>query len=966
MADKFPNLPGIPVDVQDGHLTPDKAAQAPRVMVIGTAGKGPSRVESVCISPTSAIRRFGLDGTLGRSISEVFQGGTDNAVGFRVLSTSGLIQHIGDKAGTAGITLESANLGSDALEKFSVLYDNADDILKVYDAVTSQLVFSNDPANPVDLGLVVVTGTQVANNSVGSIGLQVKVASDETTQVFNLVSGALTTIQMDASVVGLNLSLLQATATNTYKVQLKSGLADATRLTSHTVVACATAAALNAVTVTGGTGSVLTANADGILVIDGQSPADGARVLIKNQADTAQNGIYIVTDNGAVDDPFVLTRVADADADTPLAIGHYVNVTAGDDNEGLRFMVTAIEASPWTILSENAWAQVSTTAADHFVECVASAFVPADNDFTITPALTLLAFPEGLDHDIRFISEVKPVRADKILTNRLSLAATESLLVTPGSDFNGLPKITNDDGLTVDDALAECAPAKMCLYEAMEDAFLDLEASNFAVVVVPGVYQDDPALDGETSGVTALPAPIIDSAIDADTLAPIFDVVSITMAGFADRVTLQFDTEAERLLAIAALATAGRGACWISFSERQGTAFGDNIEVAELVRTARILNWESATTVTDLVVFFDRNVSFSLTSGVVVAANAPAFKIFETDLLFYHRATEVAGELVHQWYTAKTDLDGYEYHEVNFAFRLAKFCEDMTANQVACTGVIGVRPPTNHFSPASISTWIGKSPSYTEEGDVDVNGSGLLGFKFVSGKTMLGSVQFDPGFKSTEDGELDDTTLLLDGNEHEIDMGKYMSVVASWPILSNESDPRGLGYFASGAALYAGLLSALPSWSAATSKKIGGRGIRLAKKLAKRHQDSLVGARYVVLDQDETGVIVVDAPSAALLTSDFTRNMSVRLVGDVIRTARSIARPFLGEALSKLRKAGLETSLRKGLGDYQKLTAGALEGFDLTLTQTRADQVAGTARLALSLKVVNELRKIYVSVALAL
>jgi len=833
MTDKYPNLPGTSVTINDGNVLLDIAPVGPVVGVLGTAKQGPSKFESKLYSSSTALSRFGSEGTLARAIVEAFQGGADNVSAYRVLATRGKIEHIGDSAGSAGYTITTVVEGSNALERYSILYDNAEDILKVYNATTGELLYSNDSTNPVDLGTVTITGEKAVGNLVGSIGEQTKVEDDETDQTFTVPDDtAMDTIVMNDAGT-LNLGRLQFNAsTNPYFVQcLKS---------------------------------------------------DGS------------------------------------------------------------------------VLQER-----TLTAVD-----IASKTLTLDSD------LTALSFPEGANHKIRFISKIRPIRIDNILTDRLYITAAsgvQKLLVTPGSDFNGLNKVVNSLGSTADLTVDEVEPAKMNMYEAVEDAFMALEASPIDVLLVPGVYLDDPALDGETTGATALPTQLMDSTATGT----IQDVVGTTLAGRADRFELTFDDADERTTAKTALATAGRGACWIVFRSPQGSAFGDNHTAGELVRTARILSWEDGSAATKLIVHFDRNVSFSLSGvgGTVVAARTPAFAVYDTDLLFYHRSVEVDGALVHQWYTSKIDLDGYTYNEVNFAYRIARFCHEATENENSTIAVIGVNPPTNHFNPASIARWIGKSPVYdTETGDVITNGSGLLGFKFIAGKKYsVNGAQFDPGFKATESGELDDATLVLDNNNFEIDLGKFLSIVPTWPIFQNNADTTGLGYINSGASIYAGLLSAIAPWSAATMKKVGignTSRVRLAQKLAKRHLNSLTGARYTVFDQKGTDVIVVDAPSAALPNSDFTRNMSIRLVSQVITKVREVGREFLGEPLTPIRKGALETRLLKELSDMQKASNSAILSFSATVSQSRIDQVRGTARVKLSLRIVNELRKINVDIAL--
>jgi len=960
MADKFPNIPGITVGIRDGSLRPEAAPAGPTVVVLGTAKKGPSKNAARTISGSSALSRFGLSGTLGRGLVEVFQGGGDNALAFRVLATKAKLSHIGDITGEGGYVVETVGEGSDALAKISVLYDNADDILKVFDVASSQLVYSNDPNLPVNLGVVEVTGEKAVDNPSGSIGKAIKLRTDESLQRATRSGDDVLTI-----VAGSNLSLLRFDETsNPCKVQVLSGLSGATK---KIAVHLATAAELAASAYNNVAGT-LTANAAGQSDIDGTAVVVNNRILVKNQAAPAQNGIYTVTTVGAPGVAQVLTRAPDAAAADEFSEGMYVEVTAGATNSGNGYCLTTDAPDDGYVLGVTAltFAEIDLDPDNWLVEANVIAVNTANGTFDIDSTVSATSFP-AIPHKVRFISSISGQRADKILHNRLFLleadadnAGVQPLIVLPGSDFNGLPKVSNDFGFAVDVedsegvlALEEVSPAKMNMFEAMEDAFLALEATEFSVIVIPGVYANDPALDGLTSGATALPSAAL-SGIDKVN----------TIAGFADRVDVTFDVGA-RNAAVVVLETGGRGAFWAVFNTLQGAGFGENLVEGELVRTARVLNWaEDADDETVLRLFFDRDLGFSVDdNGVVVGSNEPEMTVYQTDLLFYHRAVEVDGKLRHMWYPETSDEDGFTYNEVNFAYRLARFCQEMTENEIAINGVIGVRPPTNHFSSAALAQWIGKSPTFFE-GDVNVNGTGLLGNKFVAGLLMEDNSQFDPGYKATESGELDDEEILLDANNFEVDMGKFLSTVATWPILSNEADISGLGYINSGAAVYAGLLAGLPSWRGATAKFVGGRGIRLAMKLAKRHQDSLTKARYVVFDQRPEGVIVVDAPSSALPTSDFTRNMTVRLVSEAVKICRDVSRPFLGDPLSGIKKAGLETALKKGLSDLQRASGGALEAFDLSLTQTKLDKIRGTAKLTLTLQVINELRKISVDVAL--
>lgn len=98
-------------------------------------------------------------------------------------------------------------------------------------------------------------------------------------------------------------------------------------------VRVATAAALPACTYNNGTngvGATLTADANGALTVDGISDlSTNQRVLIKNQATVAHNGIYKLTTVGSGSAGFVFTRTDDADTPAKLSGGTYTFAEEG-------------------------------------------------------------------------------------------------------------------------------------------------------------------------------------------------------------------------------------------------------------------------------------------------------------------------------------------------------------------------------------------------------------------------------------------------------------------------------------------------------------------------------------------------------------------------------------------------------------------------------------------------------------
>jgi hypothetical protein len=105
----------------------------------------------------------------------------------------------------------------------------------------------------------------------------------------------------------------------------------------------ATTAALPACTPAGsGVGKTLTANAIGILSVDSTNAVLGDRIVVKNQATTADNGLYTVTTEGTAGVAFVLTRATDFDAvgQNEVMPGAYTYVTGGSSNLDTYFEMT--------------------------------------------------------------------------------------------------------------------------------------------------------------------------------------------------------------------------------------------------------------------------------------------------------------------------------------------------------------------------------------------------------------------------------------------------------------------------------------------------------------------------------------------------------------------------------------------------------------------------------------------------
>jgi hypothetical protein len=160
------------------------------------------------------------------------------------------------------------------------------------------------------------------------------------TVVANIASnGVLNVVSVVASNAGTGSTAL---ATRGYVDSIASGI------NWHAAVNFATTAALPACTYANGTlgvGATLTGNSNGRLTVDSTAQTTGKSILVKNQADAKQNGIYDITAQGEDGvSVFVLTRRSDANNSIAgqVKAGDAVFVLAGTDNANQGFILTTV------------------------------------------------------------------------------------------------------------------------------------------------------------------------------------------------------------------------------------------------------------------------------------------------------------------------------------------------------------------------------------------------------------------------------------------------------------------------------------------------------------------------------------------------------------------------------------------------------------------------------------------------
>ena len=168
---------------------------------------------------------------------------------------------------------------------------------------------------------------QALSGAAGSAGSGTAPSKEDHTHAF--------TPSQDLNMQGFKLGNL-ATPTVSTDAATKQYVDDVAQgLNIHAASYAATTANLNATYSNGtsGVGATLTnAGAQAAFATDGTSPTQNARILVKDQTATSQNGIYTLTTVGSGSTNWVLTRATDFDSAVEIAGGDFTFVDNGTLN----------------------------------------------------------------------------------------------------------------------------------------------------------------------------------------------------------------------------------------------------------------------------------------------------------------------------------------------------------------------------------------------------------------------------------------------------------------------------------------------------------------------------------------------------------------------------------------------------------------------------------------------------------
>ncbi|MDA0898399.1 MAG: hypothetical protein O3A30_03885 [Bacteroidetes bacterium] len=255
----------------------------------------------------------GTDGTDATFTGDVTGSLIGNASTATTLETSRTIELTGDVTG-------------------SVSFNGSGDVQISTTVSADAVALGSDTTGDYVDSLVAGTGITLADNS-----------GEGATPTISIGQAVATTDDVTFANVTITSSPSQAThaATKSYVDTAVAGL------DWHQAAKFATAAALpNTPSYSNGSsgvGATLTATAYSRLFVDGTNATTGDRILVKNQTDASENGVYVVTEQGnAVDTYWVLTRSTDFDASPSNEVksGEAIYITAGAVNVRQGFVLT--------------------------------------------------------------------------------------------------------------------------------------------------------------------------------------------------------------------------------------------------------------------------------------------------------------------------------------------------------------------------------------------------------------------------------------------------------------------------------------------------------------------------------------------------------------------------------------------------------------------------------------------------
>lgn len=372
-------------------------------------------------------------------------------------------------------------------------------------------------------------------------------------------------------------------------------------------------------------------------------------------------------------------------------------------------------------------------------------------------------------------------------------------------------------------------------------------------------------------------------------------------------------------------------------------------------------------------------------------------------------------------------VDDANFSGLNFGKQLADFCYQATKEANSAIGVIELMPPTrlaswlgfvtntgvettNKFwnysgyfpnedwrfdnpSTALIANWVGllntDSNAVYLTGHFNYTGAsdplGLSGQRYVNSLVqsyLQGSELASGTIDQVHTNYLlywtaldTDGTKASDSKGNPIDAGGYLVVPAA-PLREFSTQARRLashfgksiaGNFINtgGGASVAGRITSLLPSHALTNKVIPNLGP--SKILGRTQADKLVGRRFTTFIAREPGFVVAKDVTGArnagrYARSDYVLLSTVRIVHAAVDTVRAVSEKYIGFPSNPQTRAAMEQEVRSELDKF--VERGALNTFDISISQTPDQNVLGEIDINLSLVPATELVQVNLTVNL--
>jgi len=370
------------------------------------------------------------------------------------------------------------------------------------------------------------------------------------------------------------------------------------------------------------------------------------------------------------------------------------------------------------------------------------------------------------------------------------------------------------------------------------------------------------------------------------------------------------------------------------------------------------------------------NVAFYVSTDATTSRNNPV----TSDALDWLKTTvDQYGTKTYTWaagtaFAGAADRISKGYHEVNFAYQLARFAAAQQEVLGGCVAFIGTYGPAfyngssvlNKFDPASLKKWVGVLPTYDVNGNAITTGKGLLGIPYLVGCTSSKlnplCVDYASGHRSPglfENGPSEyDGGQDLDKNGNPIDIGAYVHTVGDMQLISSRYAYQ---YAGNMAGVVAGRAAGLDQKLGLTYKTLN--GITQVWWPNFGMMDALTFAKVNVLRGDETTPTLLHDRTSAMASSDWTQLYRMNLKFLVSSIAFTRGKSFLGtNAINGLQLASMKTAMDSD-GDVLK-QRGYITDVQFNPYTTAADARIGSATCDITFQAPDQLCQLKTSIGI--